>query len=166
MKCAPIPITWSIRNAKKAPFPKKRMRDQPVARFSHRTINRTTRHTPPGAMEHSHIRMCPDNVVIGVRFLQDCRTKSIRAFSFLQVVGNIYHTWELGSGTAFVSLLPAIIKSQHPSSVILVLDLTSSELIVETAETLLNTLTSLITHSSKNEDKSSNESFQVYKPIN
>lgn len=51
------------------------------------------------------------------------------------------HIWELGSGTTFASLLSVAAKVKFGVSLalILVLDLTSPETIVSTAETLLDT---------------------------
>lgn len=59
------------------------------------------------------------------------------------------HIWELGSGTTFASLLSVVakVKPSHSVAVILVLDLTSPERILNTVETLLDTTKAAITKS-------------------
>ena len=74
---------------------------------------------------------------------------------------NICHAWELGSGTTFVSLLTVIVKSQQPTSVILVLDLTASKMIVHTAESLVNTLKLLLVKPSEEGGASLSSNVEV-----
>lgn len=55
-------------------------------------------------------------------------------------IKDICHIWELGSNITFVSLLDVVakVKYNHPLSVVLVLDLTSAENLLNIVDVLLN----------------------------